>query len=67
MLGLSRRQAELCAHLAEGSSYDEIARKIGVRPASVIDHVRKMYTRLDVRARLSLLQAVKAAALMCAP
>lgn len=62
-LRLSRRQAELCSHLAGGASYAEIARRIGVRPASVIDHVRKMYTRFDVHDRHGLLHTLATAAL----
>jgi len=62
-LGLSVRQSHICAHLAEGASYADVAQKIGVRPSSVIDQMRKMYTRLDVHDRAGLLQALSAAAL----
>lgn len=62
-LGLSKRQVELCSHLTGNASYAEIARRVGVRPASVIDHVRKMYTRFDVHDRHGLLRTLGAAAL----
>lgn len=62
-LGLSKRQVDICAHLAEGTSYPDIAQKIGVRPTTVIDQVRKMYMRLDVHDRPGLLHTLSAAAL----
>jgi DNA-binding CsgD family transcriptional regulator len=62
-LGLTRRQADICAHLAAGTSYPDIAQRIGIRPTSVIDQMRKMYTRLDVHDRPSLLRTLSTAAL----
>ncbi|MEX3980539.1 helix-turn-helix transcriptional regulator [Paraburkholderia sp. EG287A] len=47
-LGLSERQREICAHLLLGRSHREIGRLLNVRESTVVDHVRKMYYKLDV-------------------
>ncbi len=52
---LSARQKEVCLLLSEGSSYQNLALRLGVRPNTVIDHVRKIYNKLDVRSHHELL------------
>jgi DNA-binding CsgD family transcriptional regulator len=47
-LGLSERQREIGIHLLLGRSHREIAQLLNVGESTVIDHVRKMYDRLDV-------------------
>ncbi|WP_322057985.1 helix-turn-helix transcriptional regulator [Paraburkholderia sp. J63] len=50
-LGLSERQRQICLHMIAGRSYGEIARLLDVRESTVIDHVRKLYRKLDVHNR----------------
>jgi DNA-binding CsgD family transcriptional regulator len=59
VLGFSARQSELCVYLATGASYVDVARRMGVRPSTVVDHVRKLYVRLNVRDRESLLGTLR--------
>jgi DNA-binding CsgD family transcriptional regulator len=47
-LGLSDRQRQLCTHLLLERSHTEIARLMGIRENTVIDHVRKIYGKFDV-------------------
>jgi DNA-binding CsgD family transcriptional regulator len=57
-LGLSARQREVCVHIVARRSYSEMARLMGVRTSTVIDHVRKLYTKLGVRDHQELLTAL---------
>lgn len=52
---LSTKQKEVCLLLTEGSSYQHLAERLGVRPNTIIDHVRKIYDKLDVRSHHELL------------
>lgn len=54
-LPLSAKQKEVCLLLTEGSSYQNLADRLGVRPNTIIDHVRKIYDKLDVRSHHELL------------
>lgn len=54
-LPLSAKQKEVCLLLTEGSSYQHLAERLGVRPNTIIDHVRKIYDKLDVRSHHELL------------
>lgn len=54
-LPLSAKQKEVCLLLTEGASYQTLAERLGVRPNTVIDHVRKIYDKLDVRSHRELL------------
>ncbi|KXU91909.1 LuxR family transcriptional regulator [Caballeronia megalochromosomata] len=47
-LGLSERQRQLCTQLVLGRSHGDIAQSLGIRESTVIDHVRKIYGKLDV-------------------
>ncbi|WP_260432256.1 helix-turn-helix transcriptional regulator [Burkholderia sp. Bp9140] len=46
--GLTERQRELCEQLVLGRSHSEIARGFALRDSTVVDHVRKIYRRLNV-------------------
>ncbi|VWB39672.1 helix-turn-helix transcriptional regulator [Burkholderia lata] len=46
--GLTERQRELCVQLVLGRSHSEIARDFALRDSTVVDHVRKIYRRLNV-------------------
>ena len=52
---LSTKQKEVCLLLTEGPSYQHLAERLGVRPNTIIDHVRKIYDKLDVRSHHELL------------
>jgi DNA-binding CsgD family transcriptional regulator len=56
LLPLSPKQQQVCLLLAEGVHYAAIAKRIGVRPSTVIDHVRKIYEKFDVRSQHELLR-----------
>jgi DNA-binding CsgD family transcriptional regulator len=47
-LGLSERQRQLCTWLMLERSHIEIAQLMGIRESTVVDHVRKVYRKLDV-------------------
>ena len=48
-LPLSIKQKEVCLLLAEDLSYRAIADRLNIKPNTVIDHVRKIYDKMDVR------------------
>ncbi|MFL9913396.1 helix-turn-helix transcriptional regulator [Paraburkholderia sp. RL17-337-BIB-A] len=47
-LGLSERQRQLCTYLLFERPHGDIAQLMGIRESTVIDHVRKIYEKLDV-------------------
>ncbi len=47
-LPLSPAQREVCALLHAGRSTSDIAASLSIAPATVADHVKKIYARLDV-------------------
>jgi len=47
-LSLTPAQKEICIHLRRGYSQAEIAQLVGTRESTVMDHVKKIYSRLDV-------------------
>jgi ATP/maltotriose-dependent transcriptional regulator MalT len=50
-LGLSRRECEVLALLAEGRTNKEIAARMDVLPATVKKHLERIYDKLGVRTR----------------
>ncbi|MGU7773130.1 LuxR C-terminal-related transcriptional regulator [Burkholderia sp. MR1-5-21] len=46
--GLTERQRQLCTQLVLGRSHSEIARGFALRDSTVVDHVRKIYRKLNV-------------------
>ncbi len=50
-LGISAREEEVLACLAEGQSNKEIARSLGVSPNTIKTHLAKLYEKLDVSRR----------------
>lgn len=50
-LGLTQRQIDVLQHLANGSSNKEIARAIGISPATVKNHLESIFTRLGANNR----------------
>ena len=50
-LGLTRRQAQVLAWVAEGKTNEEIGRILGVRPRTVAKHLEMMYPKLGVENR----------------
>lgn len=49
--GLTRREVEVLALLARGLANKEIARRLGVTPKTVSNHVEHIYTKIDVGSR----------------
>jgi HD-GYP domain-containing protein (c-di-GMP phosphodiesterase class II) len=49
--GLTWREVEVLALLARGHTNKEIARRLGVTPKTVSNHVEHVYTKLDVGSR----------------
>ncbi|HEX4433914.1 MAG TPA: helix-turn-helix transcriptional regulator [Acidimicrobiales bacterium] len=50
-LGLTRREAEIVALVAEGSTNDVIATRLGLATATVKKHLENVYTKLGVHTR----------------
>ncbi len=48
-LALTPGQMAVCRELYRGASHAQIGQVLGVAPATVIDHVRKVYQTLDMR------------------
>lgn len=59
-LALSPSQQEVCRLLYLGLSQAEIARRLQVSSSTVVDHVRKLYTRLDVHSSTELMALLHA-------
>jgi DNA-binding CsgD family transcriptional regulator len=57
-LGLSPKQVRVCSLLASGCSNDEIAKQMGITHSTVIDHVRKLFDKLEVHNRNALLSKI---------
>jgi len=53
-LPLSRRQAEVCILVANGTSVDNIASQLGISKHTAVAHGRWIYNRLDVHNRTEL-------------
>ena len=53
-LPVSPGQMAVCRQLYHGHTHDQIGARLGVAPATVVDHVRKVYQSLDVRSALEL-------------
>jgi len=46
---LSRRELDVLRLLAEGASYAEVARRLGISAHTVTSHVKNCYRKLGVR------------------
>ena len=53
-LPLTPGQMAVCRELYHGRSHAQISGQLGVAPATVVDHVRKVYQTLDLRSTLEL-------------
>ena len=49
----------VCRGLLHGHTHAQIGQRLGVAPATVVDHVRKAYRQLDVRSALELRSLVE--------
>lgn len=58
-LPLTAGQRAVCRDLVQGRSHAAISQRLGVAPATVVDHVRKAYLALDVRSVLELRAVVE--------
>lgn len=61
-LSLSPMQQEVAQYVAEGWSFDNIAKRLHIKPTTVKDHVGKIYTKLDIGQREELLPKLLAKA-----
>jgi DNA-binding CsgD family transcriptional regulator len=65
-LGMSRREAEVLAWVAQGKTNDEIGTILGLSPRTIAKHLERMYPRLGVENRIGAaaraLEALKAPA-----
>lgn len=55
---LSGRELEIATAYAEGQSHKEIARGLGISPATVRTHLRTVYRKLTVTSKIELAQAL---------
>lgn len=55
---LSARELDIARRYANGSSYTVIAGELGISPATVRNHIRHVYEKLDVRHRVALIEAL---------
>lgn len=53
-LALTEKQTEICLLLIEGLSYNAIAKKLHISSTTVVDHMRKVYQKIDVSSRSEL-------------
>ncbi|MDP3136642.1 MAG: LuxR C-terminal-related transcriptional regulator [Burkholderiaceae bacterium] len=53
-LPITAGQMAVCRELCAGHTHTQIGQRLGVAPATVVDHVRKVYQALDVRSALEL-------------
>jgi DNA-binding CsgD family transcriptional regulator len=49
--GLSERQRRVCIEMLNGASYAEIGRMLDIKESTVVDHVRRIYEKLNVHSR----------------
>lgn len=56
---LTRREREVVALLAEGATHRQIARKLGLAPATVRNHIANVHERLGVHNRAALVRLVR--------
>ena len=57
-LQLSIAQTEVCALMRAGYTQHQIAAALSIAPSTVADHVKKIYTRLDVHSARELCSRV---------
>ena len=58
---LSEREREVAEQYVEGRSYKEIARTLGISPATVRTHINGVYRKLEVTSRIELLHRLGSA------
>jgi DNA-binding NarL/FixJ family response regulator len=59
---LTGREEEVLRLVAQGLSNRQIAERLGLRPQTVKNHVRRVFEKLDVHSRLELVGALRAGA-----
>jgi DNA-binding CsgD family transcriptional regulator len=56
---LTRREAEVLRHVADGRSTRDIALLLGISPSTVRNHVEHLFAKLDVHSRLAAVAAAR--------
>jgi DNA-binding CsgD family transcriptional regulator len=57
---LTRSEATVLLQLADGYSASEVARRLGVSPATTRSHIKSIYAKLNVRSREDLFSRIRA-------
>ena len=57
---LSLREREIAGHFADGGNYKAIAQRVGLAPATVRNHLRNVYAKLEIQNRVELIDALAA-------
>ncbi len=57
--GLTRREREIAGHYAAGNNYKQIARLLGLAPATVRNHLNSAYSKLGVTDKAALASLMK--------
>lgn len=62
---LTHTQREVCLLLHAGFSQTRVGEHLGVSTATVVDHVRKIYTKLDVHSAIELVNLINSRKQSC--
>ncbi len=57
--GLTTREKEICSHVIEGLSNDEIAKKLFISPNTVKAHLKAVFKKKKVKSRTQLIAFMK--------
>lgn len=57
--GLPPKQTDVCLLWICGLPHNEIAKKLDIKPSTVIDHIRKIYQRFEVHGQAELLSKMR--------
>ena len=56
MTGLTERERAVAAAVADGHSYKEIARRLGITASTVSNHLQRIYAKLEINSRADLMR-----------
>ena len=64
-LGLSQRELDVLALLAEGCANKVVARRLGISPNTVKTHVARLFEKLEVTSRTQAIARARQLAILC--